>query len=59
MSPGAPSLSCAGFIARNSVDMSLHNVRIRGQAGPAYSMRGCRGLRHSFCDPEQPFVIEG
>jgi polygalacturonase len=52
MSPNAPSLSGAGFYAYNAVGMRLHNLRIRGQSGPAYRLRGCPGLKGSFCDPQ-------
>jgi hypothetical protein len=51
MSPGAPPLSRAGFRAYNAYGMRLNNLRIRGQEGPAFSLKNCGGLRHSFCDP--------
>jgi hypothetical protein len=51
MSAGAPRLSHAGFRAANVVGLRLSNLRISGQSGPAYVLRSCVGLKHSFCSP--------
>jgi polygalacturonase len=52
MSDWAPPLSRAGFCAFDVRGLRLERVRLRGQAGPAYVMESCEGLRHSGCDPE-------
>jgi polygalacturonase len=57
MSTGAPPLSRAGFHAYNVSGLRLHNLRIRGQRGPAYTLESCHGLRYAFCDPSPRRVL--